>query len=353
MAGSVDRSRGNALKEQISTLCPQESGAGSADVVAYLTPLRAGGRRERIPVASLYPADSPRQQGENREHTRVLAETGVDLPPILVHGPTMRVIDGMHRLAAAVSRGQDTVDVQFFEGTEADAFVLAVQANIAHGLPLSLADRTAAAMRILASHPAWSDRAIATVTGLSAPTVRMLRGRAGADTSVAGRRIGRDGRSRPLDSTDGRIRASEIISRHPGVSLREVAKQAGISPGTVRDVRERMRRGDPPMTSGRRAGLERRDASPARRGATESTGAVDVVAVLHGLRNDPTLRFTESGRELLRWMFSHAVLSDDLRNNIAKVPPHCAYTMADLARQFADEWQRFADEVVERARNMA
>ena len=70
----------------------------------------------------------------------------------------MRVIDGTHRLRAALLRGVDVIDVLYFDGPDADAFVLAVELNHTHGLPLSRADRTAAAERIIGSHPDWSDR---------------------------------------------------------------------------------------------------------------------------------------------------------------------------------------------------
>jgi hypothetical protein len=45
---------------------------------------------------------------------------------------------------------------RFYDGTEVGEFVLAVKVNSAHGLPLPLAHRTAAAARIAASHPQWS-----------------------------------------------------------------------------------------------------------------------------------------------------------------------------------------------------
>jgi hypothetical protein len=38
--------------------------------------------------------------------------------------------------------------------------------NAAHGLPLSLADRKAAARRILGSYSDWSDRSIAAIAGI-------------------------------------------------------------------------------------------------------------------------------------------------------------------------------------------
>ncbi|MFD1048734.1 serine hydrolase, partial [Kibdelosporangium lantanae] len=95
---------------------------------------------ERVPIDSLLPADSPRLSGESMEHARMLAASEAELPPIVVHRPTRRVIDGMHRLKAAALRGQDDILVRFYEGDDEDAFIVAVETNIAHGLPLSLAD---------------------------------------------------------------------------------------------------------------------------------------------------------------------------------------------------------------------
>ncbi|HEY1620466.1 MAG TPA: ParB/RepB/Spo0J family partition protein, partial [Streptosporangiaceae bacterium] len=125
---------------------------------------------DQVPVAALLVGDSPRLQGESNEHIRMLAATDAQLPPILVHRPTMQVVDGMHRLRAALLRGQPTISVRFLDGSAEDAFISAVQANIEHGLPLTLADREAAADRIIATHPWRSDRWIATVTGLAAST---------------------------------------------------------------------------------------------------------------------------------------------------------------------------------------
>src|SRR5262249_43856292 len=123
-----------------------------AATVEVLSSLAGNGPCRRVPVGSLLPADSPRVGGERLDHVRALADAAVDLPPILVHRPSMRVIDGMHRLRAAQLRGERTIEVQFFDGSDDLVFVAAVQANISHGLPLSRADRQAAAVRILTSH---------------------------------------------------------------------------------------------------------------------------------------------------------------------------------------------------------
>jgi len=95
-----------------------------------------------VRVTSICPGESPRLNGEDKAHIMRLAETETPLPPILVDRRTMRVIDGMHRLMAASMRGQETINVVFFDGSEADVFLRAVQENVAHGLPLSQADQS-------------------------------------------------------------------------------------------------------------------------------------------------------------------------------------------------------------------
>jgi hypothetical protein len=58
-----------------------------------------------VQVSTLRLDNSPRRNGETEGHIRVLAETGEKLPPIIVHAQSMRVIDGAHRVRAAVMRG--------------------------------------------------------------------------------------------------------------------------------------------------------------------------------------------------------------------------------------------------------
>ncbi|GAA4263732.1 ParB/RepB/Spo0J family partition protein [Dactylosporangium darangshiense] len=297
-----------------------------------------------VPVRFLLPADSPRQSGEDVEHAQMLARVDARLPPIVVHRQLMRVIDGMHRLTAATLRGDEFIEVRFFDGTEHEAFVLAVQTNIAHGLPLPQADRSRAAERIIASHPGWSDRAIAAAVGLSAQTVANIRRRMWIQSDSEVRvRTGRDGRVRPLDGAEGRLRASRILRLRPDASLREVAREAAVSPSTVRDVRRRVLRGEDPVPRPRQ---RRRLEAPAP--AAPPPGGPDLAAVLEGLQNDPELRQTESGRQLLRWIFSRAIRSDERLDVIDKVPPHCTYIIANVARSCAEEWSRLAEHLQRR-----
>lgn len=320
------------------------------------SPAPFDGCRHSVPIHRLKPADSPRGSGENSEHVRTLAEVEAGLPPILVHRQTMRVIDGMHRLRAALLRGNDTIEVRFFDGSDEAAFRLAVEANVTHGLPLTLAERKVAAERIVVSHAHWADRAIAVATGLSVKTVSGIRRRSSPEHRPSGsRRVGVDGRVRPLNAADGRLRAGRMIQERPEASLREIARLAGISVSTAKDVRDRVRRGDNPVPAGRGEGRSPSTAgnranvalSPDAGPQKESGRSME--ATLAILRNDPTLRFTEGGRTLLRWLLACSVGEDDWAELLDVVPTHTERLVADLARQHAVTWARFAEELDQRS----
>ena len=196
----------------------------------------------RVAIAELGPADSPRRGGEDLGHVRLLAESGADLPPILVHRQTMRVIDGMHRLRAARLRGEPDIEVTYYDGDDAGAFIEAVRANVTHGLPLTLADRRAAALRILAANPEMSDRMVAGLTGLSPKTVGAARRSVGRQLPGSAYRLGQDGRWRPSRSAPRRRKkgkdAQSIIAdlaRDPALRFSErgralVRRLAVLSP---------------------------------------------------------------------------------------------------------------------------
>ncbi|MFF7474797.1 ParB/RepB/Spo0J family partition protein [Streptomyces sp. NPDC008092] len=314
-----------------------------------------------VEIGSLSLSGSPRLAGERAEHIQSLAAAQDPLPPITVHRPTMRVIDGFHRLKAAGLRGERTIAARFFDGDEAAAFVLAVQLNVTHGLPLALADRKRAAERIIVTHPLWSDRKVASVTGISPGTVGEIRKLVGRESEPARRRLGQDGRLRPVDGSVGRILAGGLLTANPDLSLRQVARAAGISPETARDVRNRLRNGEdllPGQRRGKTAG--RPDEQPASRkefgplviaapGGVRRRGepAADRAVLLKRLKADPALRFTETGRSLLRLLALHSVRNEDWEAIISNVPPHCSDIVADLARQFADLWSEFAVRVKE------
>ncbi|WP_369185767.1 ParB/RepB/Spo0J family partition protein [Streptomyces sp. Y1] len=318
----------------------------------------------RVPVASLRPADSPRHQSEQAEHTHLLANSAQELPPIVVHRQSMQVVDGMHRVRAAELRGQSEIRARFFDGAPEDAFALAVRANTSHGLPLSLSERTAAAVRILTTHPHWSNRAIAAVAGLSAKTVAAQRRKLGPATQTTAR-IGRDGRVRPANSAEGRRLAGRLILESPGASLRAIAQKAGISPGTVRDVRARLLRGEDivplrhRLDENGRGGLNENRQSGERRppvarlvaAPPPAPGRDDsgVSGIFPSLCRDPSLRLTENGRRLLRMLELHTLDGQGWQSVAQSVPAHRAQIVSELALECARQWQRFASQVRERA----
>lgn len=343
---------------------------------------------EMVLLGSLLKSDSPRLSGANMAHARLLAESDADLPPILVNRRTMRVIDGTHRVLAASLRGRDEIEAQFFECDDDEAFVLAVEANVAHGLPLSLADRTAAAKRIIASHSQWSDRAVASVTGLAHKTVGSIRRRLTGEVPQSNTRRGRDGRVRPVDSTQGRLEASRLLSDRPNASLREIAREAGVCAATVRDVRARLQRGEDPVSPGRRAaeqgepgrgepgqgepGRGGGSAEPEQRAAEPGTtepaagqrrtgGAVPLRTLpapagkpnvfdglIQSLRKDPSLRFSESGRLLLRLLEPSTLGPQEWNRLRDNVPMHCTDMIATVARECGQAWHDFATELEHR-----
>ncbi|MFH8385306.1 transcriptional regulator [Kitasatospora sp. NPDC018058] len=328
-------------------------------------------------IDSLLAADSPRLDGMDEEHVRRLAEIFTALPPVLVHRTTRRVIDGMHRLAAARSLGLLSVEVQYFDGTPEEGFLRSVSANIAHGLPLTVADRKAAAARILVSHAELSDRAIAARVGVDAKTVAAIRRGSTTETPQSNVRMGLDGRAHPLNRTAERLRAAELITRRPDLPLRAIVKATGISLGTAHDVRQRLLRGEAPVPQGRRDAERTASASvpgprppasapgPGRAPAAPDTPAQSLAfesATVQGLAHrsraaldtlgrlthDPSLRHSDTGRQFLRWLNTHFVVDDAWRQQAAAIPPHCTDTVAELALQCSRTWKRFAEELSRR-----
>lgn len=310
-------------------------------------------------ISSLQPGESPRELGIDAEHVARLAEAD-ELPPILVHRHTNRVIDGMHRLRVAVLNGQDRIRVEYFDGSEDEAFAQSVKLNVTHGLPLSLSDRKAAAARILAWRPELSDRATARITGLSDKTVAAIRAGSTAEIPKLKQRLGSDGRWRPLDGAQARRRAAEVIARRPDAPLNEVAASAGVSIGTAHSVRKAQRSGRAPVRMGNGSSQDQADDAAPQSEVPRSPGArttpsrfppgSDKNAILSRLARDPSLRFTDSGRELLRWLYGHAIDQSDWLAFMSTIPAHCAVSIAKVARQSAEAWGEMAEQLDQAAK---
>lgn len=154
----------------------------------------------------------------------------------------MTVIDGRHRVTAARRLGIEQVTVEIFEGDAQDAFLEFVQRNLTSGEGLNRRERSKAARRILCAHPEWADRRIGDLCGVSPKAVgqmrqSLMRTFAPGQIDWSDVRIGRDGRSRPIDPANRRARIIEALAANPDISLRSIARLVGVSPETVRRVR--------------------------------------------------------------------------------------------------------------------
>ncbi|MFI8105655.1 ParB N-terminal domain-containing protein [Streptomyces sp. NPDC086023] len=345
-----------------------------------------------VPVGALSAGAPLRQSGMDAAHVQHLVDAAgsTELPPILVQIDGYRVIDGLHRLEAARLRGDSTIKARLVDCSNSEALVIAMKANGTHGLPLSKADRVSGAQRVLRSHPDWSDRAVAGITGLSAKTIASMREKPAEGTPLDGKRIGRDGRRRPVGPGEGRRRAAEYIAAHPNAPLRQVARETDVSLGTVHDVSARLRRGESPERSGRRtpdaapgplrsvppvpsvdparpAGEPSRalpaapggaqpggaarvplrvapavNGTPQRRNRTEEVPAWTTVAAK--MATDPAIRYTAGGREFLRWMQLHATEPDEgWRELVDAVPAHWLGVIAPIAERIGAEWSQLAE----------
>jgi ParB/Sulfiredoxin domain len=146
------------------------------------------------------PALQPRVRGVDQNHVNALAQAPERLPPITVvkRDGKIYALDGFHRLEVARQQGIDVISVIELEvPPDADLRSIAYGLNAAHGLPLTMADRQAEAIRLLKVWPSLSDREGGRRTGLAAATIAKLRSTLERDSQIpqVPARVGRDGRS--------------------------------------------------------------------------------------------------------------------------------------------------------------
>jgi len=279
----------------------------------------------RIPVQSVKPGLSPRILGENIDHIHALAEVIDCLPPIVVHRSTMRIIDGVHRWRAAAYAGWREIAVQYFDGSDEEALILALALNLEHGLPLSTADRRSAAARLLHHHPDWSDRRVAKAAGLSPKTVARVRSISCDHEGVPRRitRVGSDGRRRALP-----LPRTSTLLEDPGFATSEACSSE--SPTQVQ------------------TGNTVRAEQPNQLDTVQLTHvAFDGAAAFASLCNDPSLRSTETGRLLLRLLGSRSLTPGVWHSLILVIPPYQRHAVASIAEEVAAQWCHFATRIRE------
>jgi len=172
-------------------------------------------------------------------------------------------------------------------------------------------------------------------------------------------RLGRDGKVRPLDIVRNRELAGRLMAERPNASLREIAVEAGISLGTAQDVRRRLRLGEDPVPQARQR-PERANGPVHARATAEPADehavmrwepAAEAATLLPRLKHDPSLRFSEVGRALLRLLEAHTIPTEAWTKLVDGVPAHCAQAVADVARGCANSWSQFARQVEKREVN--
>lgn len=320
---------------------------------------------------------SARTRGIDSAHVKALAQCPDQLPPIVVHKESLRIIDGVHRLRVAELKGDHEIDAVLVAATEEEAFALSAVLNVSQGLPLSWDDRKSAAVRILLSNPEWSDRFVASLVGLSHKTIASLRRRSTGENSQLNGRVGRDGKARPTNPAGGRLRAAELLAQRPDMSLRQLARAADISVSTARDVRLRVDNGEDPVPDRLRAEVSS-TASPETKSLSSRSGSqvladqhhvagpqaealpvLDVSAdhqgsspsrqpavsfdlALERLKRDPAVRFNDAGRNLVRQLLAGRIAVMSCQQVLSFAPAHCLATVAELAHSHAAAWQRLA-----------
>jgi hypothetical protein len=275
-------------------------------------------------LESLTSGDVIRVNGLNMDHVRLLANLENRFPPILVEQHTMRIVDGMHRFAAAKLRGDQDIDVQFFKGNREEAFIEAVRANSTHGLPLTLGDRRAAANRLVHAHSDWSDRMIAELVGLSPKTVGVVRRSSTEEIPQSRTRIGKDSRIRRLPARPSKQRnADGVAEDHVEPGMLQSAKPKALP------CAQKSAPGPVPLQKPQRY--------------TRITAA-SAQATYRAMCMDPSLRMTDTGRFLLRLLDLHLVHGGEWEQLPANLPPHRASSVVDLARECAMKWLDLADQ---------
>lgn len=142
MAKYDSRRYGETSREKADTQALKESWATADRMTAELP---EGTPWQWVPRGTVYIDESilPRDGGVDPTIVREYAMVWHDLPPVRVQRGTYRLIDGAHRINAAfeTTAGTDHVKIVEEDAADEDLILLAYEANVSHGRPLTLKER--------------------------------------------------------------------------------------------------------------------------------------------------------------------------------------------------------------------
>jgi hypothetical protein len=301
------------------------------------------GVSDEIDVKLLKVGMSPRLGEQDVGHAEALAHQFDECPPIVVERSTSIVIDGVHRVLAARILGRTKVRVRFFDGSHEEAIVESIRSNIAHGKPLTLAEREAAARRVLGIRSDWSDRLVGSVCGLSDKTVGRLR-KTTAEIPQLSSRIGRDGRRRPTDAKKVRDEIAGALIAKPDSKPKELAQSMATSPATIRDVRKRLVNDQ--MVTPSKVVHNSLALRPSGMGVSTSNRVADLWS------SDSAMTSLPEGTLLAGWLDASKIEPDDWEPRVDSIPLGRIPQLIEDARSRANEWRRFASALEERSREL-
>jgi hypothetical protein len=255
-------------------------------------------------------------------------------PPIIVDQTTGTIIDGAHRVLAARQLGRHRIAAHLFTGSRQEALVMAIHSNVSHGMPLSLAEREAAAQMVLCTYPDWSDRRIGEVCGISGKTVGSLRNRATAELTHMNGRLGRDGRRRPTNSEERRREITALLTRNPEVSIRQIARTVDVSPTTVMNIRRRIesaRNGAEGSGSTQPDGRDSAAAQPSGRDQCFTSWT-----------SDPAILSMNEGPRFAEWLEGHRIADREWVDYVDHIPLSRLFQLNEYAQQQSEGWTRLA-----------
>ena len=162
--------------------------------------LKASGQLVEVPTDAVdrRPSDWPRL-ATDEDRVAYFREIFDELPPIVVEAETNRLIDGWHRLEAALALGRGMIAAEAVAAPPHGILAASLGYAARAAKPLTRTERRRAIELLLQEEPGRSDRWLASIAGASAATVAAVR----AELEVRGRlaaadqRLGRDGRERP------------------------------------------------------------------------------------------------------------------------------------------------------------